>query len=304
MKYLKVLIAVLLFTYPNLFSQGWETIDSGRIIDISGLNDTLFSVDYGSNTMNTSYDKGNSWVSQDLSDFLQEDFTPLSIGFFNSDNGLLVATDITGTLFDLLRTMDGGISWESIYPLNNSLNKSLFHIVIINDSSAVITGFLNGDYVITFDKGDTWEENTDFTSDRSVCKFSVLNDSIFYNRDSNGIHRSENSGKDWVQLIDKEFVGSFWMESPDLGYAVYPDLDEDCDYLLKTTDGWDSYDSIKLDELNTKFSHLIAPINTQEIYVFHSDDVFRSTDGGLHFVYHQSIDFEPFFSNTHLVSFE
>lgn len=262
----------------NSSAQSWEVIEPQGIYDICGVGNTLYSV--SNQVLLISEDHGDSWTSLDLKPYLAEKMISYSVGFFNELEGLISCKDNLTNTYDLIKTTDGGQSWVSIYPLNGEYSADFFEIEIINDTAALITGFLSNRYVITTDKGESWEFVPQIsTTGGFIGKIQVLDQDVLYRLGLTGIYKSVDLGKEWTKILDypDAQMSTFHMSTNDVGYALIQHYNNG-NKLLKTTNAWESFEEIPLTSISL-LAELIAPISEDEIYII-IQDVFRSTDGG------------------------
>ncbi|WP_282079905.1 T9SS type A sorting domain-containing protein [Aquimarina algiphila] len=300
-----ILLLPFLFLSLYTYGQTWEEINQGNVSDISGYGDTLHMVGNQVNNGNTNYfygistDGGSTWNKTTLTPFMSVEGVPISVGFFNNTDGII---GIKGNFTEeYLKTSDGGLTWQKFNPSTSQGIFQPYDIIILDESTAIITAFKSGKYIITYDKGNTWSCQCQFST-AWIPNFEVINSSLFFNYDSNtGIYKSTDGGMNWSVILNTRDITAFSMENENSGYAIVPQNSIDNNgntvttpNLYKTTDGWGSYETIPLIMLQDKYIGAFTFVNSQEFYFFNNDDIYYSGDGGQTIRLLQTIDFDPF----------
>lgn len=297
---------VILFSFLSIFIYGqkWEVVSEDYIVDISGNENTLYSVGYQSNNGNVDYffgvsiDGGNTWEKRIINQYINVDGDPISVGFFNANEGII---GIKGSnTKEYLRTSDGGLTWESFIPLVNGILYQPYEIIILNQSTAIIIAFQSGNYIITYDKGATWSCECQFSTSWAP-NLETINNSVFFNYDLNGIYKTTDSGSNWSVSLDNRDISAFSMESAEKGYAIIPRDSIDSNgntftlpFLHKTADSWASSEAIPLMLLKDKHVAAFTFVNSQEFYFFNNENIYYSLDGGHTLELLQTINFDAF----------
>ena len=288
MKTIYTLILILISILG--YSQSWESpnwdISSSSfftdIYDISSSQGKLFVTgrDEGSYFAYSDND-GDTWNVVDLDDNITTNEIPIAVGFFTDQVGII---GIKGSYTkEYLRTNDGGLTWES-YSLNlNGCDyiPQPWDITIVNDTTAIISEFQSGDYIITHDAGNSWECINNFTTSW-LPKFTALNEHTFYTFDFRGLYKSVDGGAIWTTALDVIDLATYSMLDEDIGFALtsyYANEDKN-PRLYVTMNGWNTFDRFILSSLNDRVIEVIAPVNSEEIYFFAYESIYYSNDGG------------------------
>lgn len=105
-------------------------------------------------------DRGNTWSSYDLSSFAKG---LTAVHFFNRDTGFVVGhngVNYNNAKAVVLRTIDGGLNWETIYESPN-LGQNCWKITFPSKDTGYISleSFtLPNRFLKTIDRGETWTE--------------------------------------------------------------------------------------------------------------------------------------------------
>lgn len=291
------------------YAQKWEWVHTegqnaeirDRVSDITAHGDRIYIVGIqGDHTNLESFfgfsdDEGKTWDKVILNSYISVDGTPISVGFFNSNEGII---GIKGSLTkEYLRTNDGGYTWQTFSPdlCNDTYVPQPFDIVIINDTTVVISHFQSGNYITSTDKGLTWSCNTDFSTSWAP-KFTYFGVSRYFNFDQNAIYTSEDAGLTWSIALDKRDISTYQMQDENIGYAVsyYYSNEEKIPVMYQTIDGWKTAQNTALTDFYDKIVGEIASISKDTIYFFQAKNIYLTNNGGMSVSFLQELDFEPF----------
>ncbi len=298
MKYV-ISIWFIFFTILS-FSQNWEILnaDYTYVYDISGHDSTLYITGRKDGHFVFAYsdDDASTWNEVVLDGQITVELgIPICVGFFNAQEGII---GIKGNFTrEYLMTSDGGLTWEAYTPELSPGCGNIpqpFKIVVVNDSTAVIAQFQSGDYLITRDKGETWDCESSFTTSW-LPNFTTINQNIFYNFDTDALYKSNDAGISWNPALDVADLAAYQMLDEETGFAAgayYSNPDAN-PVLYATTDGWTSFDTSPLPALNDKLINAIVPISADELFLVETENIHYSDDGGQTVSFHQGLDFEP-----------
>lgn len=295
-----ILTLLLIVLFAQSYAQSWEVLnqDYTYVYDISKLDDKLCITGLKNEDFifATSNDEGLTWneiiLNQNIS---VEQGLPISVGFFSEEEGII---GIKGNATqEYLKTADGGLTWESFVPDFISDVDNIpqpYDMVVINDSTAIISQFQSGNYIITFNSGETWEIENAFNTSWSP-KFIAFNLNTFYNYDTKGLFKSSDGGSIWTTALDVNGISTYNMYDANIGFAVseYFTDTNSIPTLYKTMDGWNAFDSNPLLALKEKIIVGMATISADEIFFFESQNIYYSSDAGNSVSFFQELDFEP-----------
>jgi len=121
-------------------------------------------------------------------------------------------------------------------------------------------------------------------------------DSEWLLNDSKGLHKTMDCGQIWTTIFGKNVI--HYQQSSEqriYGLTTYFDEPERVPVLYKTTDDFQTYDSIALNQFAGMFLELFVAVSTTKIYVLaNGTDIYYSTDGGLNFTFLQTLSNQPF----------
>jgi len=266
------------------------------VTDIDSHNGQLFIVGSAGSLSyyGTSVDDGSSWNLLDISDATEVMGTPICVGFFNDLEGTI---GIKGSFTkDYLITNDGGDTWASTQLLVDTSCTNIlqpYDFYRVNDSVGLYNGFLSGQYMITRNAGQSWSCSTQFSTSWTP-QFHILNDSVWYTKDNNGLYLSEDSGESWEKVLDKE-ITHFQVNDQDIiALSTYYSEPNSTPVLYRTENDWLTYDSIPLSDFNGKNVTLFVKTDSAEMYLIESENIYYSKNGTSDFQLVQILEQAPF----------
>lgn len=281
-------------------SATWEELnkDYTYVYNISSFENKLLitGLKDGNFIFASSEDDGETWMEIVLNEDIDlENGIPICVGFMSAQEGII---GVKGSFSkQYLKTNDGGLTWDT-FDIN--LNESCGNIpqpqeiVVIDETTLVISQFQSGNYIISFDGGENWDCSLDFSVANSP-KFKAFAGNKYLNYDERGIYESSDAGDTWATVLDESSLSTYEMYDDDKGLTItYPTESPDSNpQLYATLDGWESYDERPVSELNGKLVISIVPVSPEEIYFFESENIYSTLDGGESIDLVQTIDFEP-----------
>ena len=281
-------------------TEDWETIndDYTYVYNISNYESTLHitGLKDGNFIFASSEDDGENWNEVVLNeDISLENGIPICVGFINSQEGFI---GVKGSFAkQYLKTDDGGMTWEN-FDIN--LNEDCGNIpqpqeiVVIDESTLVLSQFQSGNYIISRDGGESWDCRSGF-SVVSSPKFKALNATNYLNYDQTGIFESSDKGAVWNSAVGIEGLSTYEMYDTDRGYAVTIPLgsNDSNPQLYTTNDTWSTFETNPVPSLSGKLVVCLVPVSSEDLYFFESENVYFSDDSGATASLVQFIGFEP-----------
>ncbi len=190
-----------------------------------------------------------------------------AIYFTDAYNGYVCGFEGT-----LLKTIDGGITWDTIeveYKIN------FRDVVFINQQKGFVIGE-EGTILATIDSGFTWY-NVPSTVSQTLFKIIFIDDNTGFIAGSDGvILKTTNSGNNWRRVVSNStsLLYSLTMIDKNRGFAVGWEGE-----LLSTTDGGDSW---KKESPFTEqyLRNLYFTTQTDGIIIGGGGSIFRTSNGG------------------------
>ncbi len=216
--------------------------DLNEIVNIPGTN-RMLAVGTGASVLTTN-DFGVNWEIQYRPGGISRGVTLNAISFIDSNIGF-----IGGTKSTLLKTSDGGFTWQNILP---SGTEELLDVYFHDEQH----GFISKENAIlrTTDGGVTWDTTMVGTYNPKCIHF--INDSIgFYGNTHHSYYfQTVNSGESWEQVeifpaIENFEINSILFLTKEIGFIAGVVLNPGSyDYfILKTTDGGITWSVVNAD---------------------------------------------------------
>lgn len=188
----------------------------------------------------------------------------------------------------LLKTIDNGITWDSISlsPITEVL--SVYDIHFRTTQNGFISGYKNSHQflIATQDGGLTWTEITpDVNSPNGLLAIHFVNENLGFASSYNHLYRTEDGGSSWTDILLDFDINDISFLDENIGfYCGYNQLTSDAS-MMKTIDGglsWYEVLTASVPDLFVSQFGTIDIIDATSIYthVKFTNNIFRSFDAG------------------------
>lgn len=267
------------------------TISSVNVSDavLDPLNEDILYLGTSGNGIYKSIDAAETWFKiEDRNGFLERRADVYQIILDASNTNMLFACIFQNNKGYLVRSKDGGSSWEEMYSVSESGKAVLSVAFDPYDSSNIYLGTGQGMLLKSSDFGLTWT-SLHWFSNIAINKIVInpYNAKVIYiSTNTDGIWKSEDGGNNWVSLRDlftefsgAEKVSSFVMDArnPNILYSgsMYG--------ILKSVDAGASWTSLNVPFPNKTLlisSIAVDPANSKVIYFGDGSYLYKSIDDG------------------------
>jgi photosystem II stability/assembly factor-like uncharacterized protein len=251
MKHITFIILFFLVISNRVLSQTetWTRISPNpiessltEIVNIPG-TDRMLAVGTGASVLTTS-DFGLNWEIQYNPGGISRGVTLNAVSFIDSNIGF-----IGGTKSTLLKTIDGGNSWQNILP---SGTEELLDVYFHDE----LHGFISKEHVLlrTSDGGNTWD--TSYSGQVHPKDVHFVNDTVgfFVGRYGTYYFQTQNNGETWSQVeifpaIENFEINSILFITKEIGFiaGVVSNPGSYDYFILKTTDGGITWSVVNTD---------------------------------------------------------
>ncbi|MDX2480716.1 MAG: YCF48-related protein [Desulfuromusa sp.] len=202
---LKLSIAASLFIFLGCIAPalGGETAviaplaTHSLLLDAQRVENALIAVGERGHIL-ISEDNGNSWSQEQV----PTRATLTGVYFINRLTGWVVGHDQV-----ILRTTDGGKSWELVYE-NAEAESPLLDIFFLDNQHGYAIGAY-GQFLESFDGGSSWEGRWISEDDFHLNQIIAVEDQLFIAAEAGYSYRSDDEGQNWT-LLEPGYHGSFF----------------------------------------------------------------------------------------------
>ncbi|MEA3543969.1 MAG: YCF48-related protein [Thermodesulfobacteriota bacterium] len=167
------------------------------LLDAQRIGDNLVAVGERGHIL-LSEDNGDSWAQVPA----PTRATLTSVYFIDSQNGWVVGHDQV-----ILRTRDGGKTWELVYE-NIDAESPLLDIFFLDAKHGYAIGAY-GQFLESFDAGSSWEGRWISEDDFHLNQMIAVGKQLFIAAEAGFAYRSDDAGQNWT-LLDPDYHGSFF----------------------------------------------------------------------------------------------
>jgi photosystem II stability/assembly factor-like uncharacterized protein len=312
----KVLLLLLLLTFLsascNLFK---KDVPGGILKTVNGGADWLFSNKLKDSNLNLSGQNISKLVMSPLNH--EHIFAGSFSGglFFSEDSGqtwrrilskinvydvvvnpfnpkIIYAAGNFGTQGKLLKSSDGGGSWQEVYNEAGENNPVRAVALNVNFPNQIILGTESGTVIRSFDGGLTWKLSVDLKS--RINSIAWQKDNIFVLTKSKGLFKTKQENDNFEEITSQlsgysKFSEVFPSNRVEKFNQFYVDLFSlDLVYLttssglFKTLDGGKTWNKMTLPVKNSEENRsiVVAPSSSNLVFSSVGSVIYKSTDGG------------------------
>ncbi|MDX2495956.1 MAG: YCF48-related protein [Desulfuromusa sp.] len=167
------------------------------LLDAQRIEDTLIAVGERGHIL-ISEDSGTSWNQAQV----PTRATLTGIYFIDRQNGWVVGHDQV-----VLRTRDGGESWELVYE-NAEAESPLLDVFFLDSKHGYAIGAY-GQFLESFDGGSSWKGRWIGEDDFHLNQMIAVENQLFIAAEAGFVYRSDDDGENWI-LLEPGYHGSFF----------------------------------------------------------------------------------------------
>jgi len=216
----------------------WQGVNSGTYNELGQIvfpNDSVGYISGDKATLLKSTNRGKTWTGIGLGGSRKTG----GLYFINENLGFWALGDATYSNSSILRTLNGGTGWDTVY----STTKWITRINFTNDTTGYAT-LSDGSILKTTNQGSSWTLS-------NVAPNYYLSDITFTDAQTGFMGggsfygglmlKTTDGGTSWDSIKTTNPVGRILFVTPDKGYAICFDVNGYYAELLKTTDGGNSW---------------------------------------------------------------
>ena len=198
------LLVLLCFSVPVFGSESSviaPLASRSLLLDAQRVGDSIVAVGERGHVLR-SENSGTSWKQMPV----PTSATLTSIYFVDTLNGWAAGHDQV-----ILRTKDGGKSWEKVYE-NIEAESPFLDIFFLDGKHGYAIGAY-GQFLESVDAGDSWVERGVGEDDFHLNQIISAGDQLYMAAEAGFAYRSEDNGQSWI-LLEPDYHGSF--------FGIYP----------------------------------------------------------------------------------
>ncbi len=257
------------------------SISTGTLKDISFINNStgFITVNQGtSSKVLITENGGNNWVPVWEANTM--DYFPNKIDFYNSTYGV-ISCKRNGHKSGILKTTDGGSSWEEFYidEYSREVDRS---IVMIDNNNLLMAGRMGMIFQSDFENQE-WLKKSERTFWGHIYRTQFIDDLVGFMvavNHSGGFNyeilKTINGGLSWNTIITEDEIMSFHFLNNQIGYYT---IQKDATEIYKTLNGGSSW--IMQDSGSFDFGPICTKFYNESLGIICGlNDIIRTQDGG------------------------
>ncbi len=167
------------------------------LLDVQRVGDALIAVGARGHIL-ISEDSGSSWSQAQV----PTRATLTGVYFIDRQNGWVVGHDQV-----ILRTRDGGLSWDLVYE-NPEAESPLLDVFFLDAEHGYAIGAY-GQFLESFDSGSSWQGRWISEDDFHLNQIVAVGEQLFIAAEAGVVYRSADGGKKW-RALSPDYEGSFF----------------------------------------------------------------------------------------------
>jgi photosystem II stability/assembly factor-like uncharacterized protein len=201
-----------------------------------------------------------------------------------SNTAFVIGTAPVNTEYFILRTNDGGATWDSIAVNTVSDTFLLTEVFFLDMNTGFVGGLKNGGQVLlkTTSTGNNWTDITPSPfSSSAVISVSFIDAQKGFATDGTTLYATTDGGMNWSSNIPAFSLSDLTFFDMNIGFSCGEDAGDAV--VMKTTDGGQSWNtSFTLPDIGSagiSFNKLDF-ISTETGFTSHANKLYRTQDGG------------------------
>lgn len=275
-------------TIKDSTTQSLATINVSKIIMDPQNRETIFTSSY-SGGLYKSVDSGKNWSSI-LSKIIVYDFV---INPFDSKT--IYAAGSVGVAGKILKTTDGGASWQEVYNEGSQDNPVRAIVLNPNAPNTILAGTSSGNIIQSYDGGISWRLTKNL--DSRINQMFWLNGEVFVLTKTKGLFKTAEGKTDFSSITESLYStnssGAFYNYSDkkinSFNQVHLDSITPNLIYLTtnlglyKTLDGGKNWVNLTLPTKTVENNRAVAVSKKSSNVVLTSvgSTIFKSTDGGI-----------------------
>jgi len=204
-------------------------------------------------------------------------------------NAFVIGSEPVAGNYFLLRTNDGGLSWDSLSISGPDENFQVYDMHFRSPGKGVLAGYRATHQALakTDDGGNTWVDITPDPGSLSPMRaaYFVDDDLGFASTYDGNFYQTSNGGTSWTTTTSELYVSDINFLDAETGFIAGHDGLTQMAVVLKTTNGGDSWDEVLSDSDPDLFVSDFDQIDVVDANVIftnmsYQNSIYKSEDGG------------------------